>query len=344
VQPHGYVIVAVLATLGLQAMSALGQQLTSNILTTNSPFVGYLENPPWIKETTYVESHFHRVLENGEVKAQFWINMTNRGGIQPSGFFIEELTTPKYSPVFKAVRGMSDHYYWSAQTNSKVGSSLSLSSRRAGEGESETNLDQIVGEEFREKLQRLRHFGLPALLTNSFRLIDRGQFKAQTVDGYEVQGKFLGVSNNRPLALRYNFEGATNDIVDIKYAYAPGEELPNYFEYVELRNGKPYHDPHSDWLHPVTNWILTLDYGIEEDISNGYTPAMFFSNLTNFTIVISSNGMRYEAKQSGKLAPVDTSIPRLPDRERRAPLIGALVIFLFVGGLTVWKLRSIGRK
>lgn len=332
-----------LAMVESEPISTMAQTAGDNLLTTNSPFVLYLQNPPWIKEMRYVESRISRIGEQGKVVATFWAYHTNLAGIQPSGFFNEELPSPnKYTLDDKLIRGVSDRYYWSTQTNAKTGSSLLLSPTRPEEGGTESNSAQRVGKEFEEKLERFRHFGLPTLLTNSFKLVGHDRFEAQTKDGYALDGKILSATENRPLIITYSLGGATDDVFTVKYAYKPREDLPNYFECREFRHGKAYGNPHLDWLRPVTNWIEKVNYGISEHITNGYSPNMFYTNLDTFSITIWSNGMRYAIGASGRRMAVPNYIPEFPGSESGHNFAFPIVflISLLAGGFFVWWFRS----
>jgi hypothetical protein len=331
--------------LGLPPVAATAQTADANLLTTNSPFVLYLQNPPWIKEMVYVESQpWVAHYPPPQIEKKGWDNITNRAAIQPSGIFREMLSDssggPARLPTERIVQGVSDHYYWNAhkdQPGTSI-SSLAFSSRRAEEGASEKNINFINYQRTKATIERIRYFGLPPLQTNSFKLAGHDQFEAQTADGYELDGKILTAANDHPLNLTYTLGGSTNDVFAIKYAYKAGEDLPAYFERTELRNGHLYGSPH-------TNWIESVNFGIDTTVTNGYSPSVFFTNMAIFThMIMESNGQRYVIGESGDKKLIDeTPPPQLPGQNghgRGGVIVAFIIIFLAAGGVAVWRLKQ----
>ena len=78
--------------------SAFGQDSSNSsgsLLTTNSPFVLYLQNPPWIKKLVFVENVFNEAGPTPEhITLRAWVNETNVVAIQPSGMYLIRLTPP----------------------------------------------------------------------------------------------------------------------------------------------------------------------------------------------------------------------------------------------------------
>ncbi|HET7625318.1 MAG TPA: hypothetical protein VFM25_08630, partial [Verrucomicrobiae bacterium] len=69
----------------IQVLCWTGASASSEpLLTTNSPFVLYMQNPPWIKELIFIKNAF---AEGGPVPGQInvkgWVYETNRLAIQP---------------------------------------------------------------------------------------------------------------------------------------------------------------------------------------------------------------------------------------------------------------------
>ncbi len=335
--------VAILISQGFSPISVIGQSANSEeLLATNSPFVVYLQNAPWIKDMVYVESQFHRAVSGdkpGKSDRTTWINATNHAAIQPSGLFIERLTGspfgPKRTPDQRLVHGISDHYDWNAEIDENRIGRLSLSSKLPSEGASEKNLSTRNSKLVEKLVNRIRHFGLPPLRTNSFRLLDQNQFEAVTDEGFVLSAKIQASSNNNPLALTYILEEITNDVFSITYGYPHGGTLPTYFEYREMRNGRPYGIP-------TTNRILTVSYGIDESVAKGYSPSAFFTNLAIFTrILIESNGQRFLIKENGQASLIDESPPPpLPGKEKKGKAFTIIIIFLIAGGLVVWRVHQ----
>ena len=88
-------------------------------LTTNSPLVAYLSDPPWLKNFLVVEGI---LFESGpsidKIEKRERVNITNRVRIQPNGFFKDQIIpSPSSKQVSSsdqdhAMSGMSDRYYW----------------------------------------------------------------------------------------------------------------------------------------------------------------------------------------------------------------------------------------
>ncbi len=327
--------------------SGWGQTDDFNLLTTNSPFVLYMQNPPWIKEMYFAKNYF---VEEGSTPGQItkkeWVNATNRLAIQPSGMFYEPsilvLPGDPALPLQRVVKGISDHYYWDAEImhgQTMHGQSLALSSRRPEEGGTDTNHLQLLLEALKnDDINPARFLGFPPLLTNSFHLIDNDKFAAITAESEPVEGEILDASDNRPLKLKYALNGNTNNYVSIIYKYETAGELPDYFERREPGNRRKY-------ARDLTNWIVSASYGVDSKIQNGYSPSMFFSNLSIFThIVIESNGMRYDLKSEGGITPANEKYVPLDEIMGRAhhKLFTSMTIIIFlVGcGFFIWKVST----
>ena len=275
--------------------------------------------------------------EPGQEKVKGWVDSTNRVAIQPSGMFFELLNpspvpyTPPASSTQKVVQGISDRYFWEANLDRH---DMSLSPRSAEEGGSENNrLQQLLKIEQQLDIEPTRYFGFPPLRAGSFKLTAQNHFMAATTEGRLLSGEILDAYNDRPTQLKYSLDTDPNNYVLITYRYGSGE-LPNYFERHQPRNRYEY-------LRDKTNWILLANYGTDPTIHEGYSPSMFFSNLTVFThVILESNEHRYvvmpnkEAKQiSETYAPLPPTLPpTLPLHQAPRIIVAAILIVFFVGG------------
>lgn len=328
----------------IQSVSAEGTNAFVNtLLTTNSPFVLYLENPPWIKEMCFVENIFWEAgPEPGQEKVKGWVESTNRVAIQPSGMYFELLNpspvpfTPPASSTQKVVQGISDSYFWEANLDRHE---MSLSPRGAEEGGSENNrLPQLLQMEQQLDIGPARYFGFPPLSAGSFKLTAQNDFTAATTEGRLLSGEVLDAYNDRPIQLKYSLDNDPNNYVIITYRYGSGE-LPIYFERHQPRNKFEY-------LRDKTNWILLANYGVDPTIHEGYRPSIFFSNLTVFShVILESNEHRYvvmpfkEARQiSETYTPLPPTLPpTLPVHRAPRIIVAAVLIVFFVGGgIFIW--------
>lgn len=308
-------------------------------VTENSPFILHLLNPPWIKDVRYVESQFCQIGRAGQTEKEFWVDITNRAAIQPSGMFIEQLTALPFEPG-KQVRGISDRYFWKvndAMSGSNIHGQLILSPTQVEEGASKANSGQIVAELCQQQLERLRHFGFPALRVNSFSLLNGSRFEAVTLEGIALEGKILNSIGNRPISLTYRLTNNPTENYSVRYEYnSSDQELPSSFEYAGFRNGLE--------LGKYTNRIEEVHYGLDSEIQHGYSPSMFFTNLASFSHVITwSNGVRYQIIQGGKLSgPLSEKQRAYPEnvKLRRAVVIAILSISLIVGGIIILMARN----
>ncbi len=321
--------------------SAFGQDSSNSsgsLLTTNSPFVLYLQNPPWIKKLVFVENVFNEAGPTPEhITLRAWVNETNVVAIQPSGMYLIRLTPnpagfgPPASPKQLVVQGVADSYFWQASRDLHY---LALSSKLPQAGGTESNNLQRLWKMFLQwDINPVRYFGFPPLRPGSFCLGGSNQFAAVTEDGQDVAGEILSASNNRPTRLKYFIGSDIDNPVSLIYQYGPGDALPNYF--VRLDPGNPY--PHR---RERTNWILTASYGIDTNVQKGYTPAMFFSNSGDFSrILIQSNGERYLVTSNGLSLVPDKYVPPpfLPHQHSEMVTVVILMIFLAGSGLFVWK-------
>lgn len=313
-------------------------------LTTNSPFVRYLQHPPWIKELRFVRSEFTQVGTGpGHITAEGWIHSTNQVSIQPSGMLYQPLSVGVMPPGVPnigggpAFQGISDHYYWNAQPAQHY---LALSSRRPEEGGTDTNHLQILTEVLKKwNINPVRYFGFPPLLENSFHLTADNQFEATTTEGIPLAGEVLLAADDLPLQLKYFLNGHASHSTLINYKYG-GDDLPNYIVCHEpwnpLKNNQD-----------TTNWIESAVFGLDTNIQKGYSPSMFFTNLAIFThTLIESNGGRYRVEPKGGMeskAVVERYVPSdeaagVRHRRWRVPVV---ILALLVGsGLVVWKARQ----
>lgn len=338
-----YLTIALTVCLG-QPISGVAQEVASGLLTTNSPFVLYLNNPPWIKEMRFIQNaHWMAGKTLQSINRQGWANLTNRVAIQPSGMYFESLSGSPGGPPWtnnqRLIQGTSDHYYWNAGINEAGEGVLSLSSRRPEDGAFKDNLSSRVMRIREHELDRVRYFGLPALATNSFILVNQDRFEAHTTDGFAINGNIVTASNNRPITLSYSIGDSGADVFAVKYSYDPSQKLPIYIERQDLRNGHPYGDT-------ITNRIEYADYETDESITNGYMPKMFFTNLAVFTqILVESNGLRYVIGQNGKHHLVDESLPRpLPEKGGGKVTFFVIIVFLATSGLFILRVRQRNQK
>ncbi|HET7625126.1 MAG TPA: hypothetical protein VFM25_07665 [Verrucomicrobiae bacterium] len=305
------------------------------VLTTNSPFLRYLNNPPWIKDISFrVSVHFKAGRIPGHVDREEWGSITYTGALQPTGFVLEPITFPPkgFGPPamtgMRTVAGLSDSYYWSAYWggDSLVAErALTLSSTHSDLGGSDKNVGQIAVQAFIKSIEKQRFLGFPNLRTNSIKL--RGSsFQARTADGDILIGNVLSVSNDLPLFLRYHGEADSAAITTIHYRYAPNNPVPDYFE-ITSRATKG---------ETQTNWIEKVEFGVEPSLTKGYAPSMFFTNLDTFdTVIIYSNGNRYQLKSKvGMVALPDGPMPELPHSIiSRKMTLGILIFAAVIGWL-----------
>ena len=331
-----------LVCLGFQAATGVAQEAAPSLLTTNSPFVLYLENPPWIKEMRYVISKFNVAKSaSGQILSQGWINTTNRLAIQPSGMFFETLNpnpvpfTEPASPTQLLVLGVSDRYVWQGNIDSHL---FAFSSQIPEDGGSENNHLQIVTKVTQQwDINPVRYFGFPALRNNSFQLVGHDRFEAVTIADEPLAGEIMIASNNQVIQLKYGLKGNTNDYTMVTYKYGAGSELPNYLERKQLRQDG------SKYGLDLTNWIEGVSYGTDSEIQKGYAYSMFFTNFAVFTqIVLESNGQRYLISQNGGMSSVNERFisPVFGKGHSRIVTIMFLIIFLAASVVFVWRISQ----
>ncbi len=313
---------------------------SKQLLTTNSPFVLYMENPPWIKKMLLVQSVFTESGPGpGQETMKGWVKYTNRVAVQPSGMYFESLNpnptpfTEAASPTQRVVLAVCSRYIWQADVDSH---SFSYSFKSPQLGGSESNLQAMVVKIRMEySINPARYFGLPPLLPGSFRLTDYNHFTATTTKGDPLKGKIQNAVGNRPTRLSYFLGGNTKDSVLLQYRYMLNGELPSYIVRQEPNNRWKYR-------RNLTNWILSASYGIDLHIQHGYTPDMFFPDLAIFNhFIVSSNGLRYDWTRQGLKPVVERYISpaeALGLQHGRAVPIVILLIFLSGSGVFVWQI------
>jgi hypothetical protein len=298
-------------------------------LSTNSAFAAYLWNPPWVKSVRYVQSmDYFAADEPGDKEQELWVNATNEAAVQPTGMFIWQLTPAPFGPRprkgDKHVVGVSSAYFWIADQTSH---GLELSPRPPARGASGRNGTEIVVRQLRSDLERVRHFGLPAVRPHSFRLFSDGAFEAETSEHRVLRGKITAGSRTRPLALEYRFLGEPGRRVSVTYSYRSAHgALPSSFRYAEWRGGRLFRQ--------YTNWTEKVRLGVDEPVRAGYRPSMFISNLDVLrTVRLWSNGTRYALTGQGRLRTVPDIVPGVPGRGRGhlAGVVCLLAAFAVLG-------------
>jgi hypothetical protein len=335
-----YQVHACLVIIGLLAidLTSSAQDNSSDLVTTNSPFVVYLQNPPWIMEMQFVKARLNTKLSPQNKIFQAWVNGTNRIAIQPSGMFWEDLTpnpvqfTEPASPTQRLVFGISEKNLWQGNIDSHM---ISFSYKNELLGGSESNHLQRLARIMTDRIiDPVRYFGLPALQVGTFRLVDGNGFTAITSRSQILEGRILTGSDGGVRQLQYWLDGNTNDYFLITYQYGEHGGLPNYIEQAAFRSGK---------IQPgicSTNWIEHATYGIDASVQNGYTYNMFFTNIASFELVcIESNGIQYLLSAQGVLRPIKNY-----SRQANGGKFGVktFVAFLLIvsAGCTILILRS----
>jgi hypothetical protein len=266
-----------------------------------------------------------------------WVNKTNQIGVQPTGFFFESLNpnpeffAPRPSSKQRVVEGVSDRQIWQGNIDSGL---FSFSSLRADEGWSPDNhLQILMNLRVLWEIDPIRFFGLPALEAESFKLGVSNSFQAFTAKGDLLSGFVLEAYNNLPIKLKYSVGTNFNGYFLIEYKYKKESELPWYFERSEFSNKERRG-------FTLTNWIEQVEYGINTNIQHGYLHDIFFTNYVFKTILINSNGARYQLLNDGKLKPMFEQYQQEKNKEikkRAFPVILVFVICNVFFGLFVLK-------
>jgi RNA polymerase sigma factor (sigma-70 family) len=292
----GTAIVAI--TYAAEASHTLNKAPT---LSPNSPFVRYISNPPWIKKMEYGRGIYTRGPEilnsNGASQDPIWTVTTNTFAVQPSGMYF---TINSSSAGTRLITGVDDKFSWVAMEGPKV---LRISPLVPDRGHW---LPLVEGG--KTQLEESRHFGLRPLRPGTFAMHEDGTFTATTVKDEALEGKILAVSNDRPLALTYHVPGQpsldfeTEVTVNITYQYssatAPLPASYGYSEIVRSRNRGNYgiaatrEQPWSA-ISPFTNYILNVEYGLDESITRGYSASMFLLDVGQYQTNVVSNGVVY---------------------------------------------------
>jgi len=269
-------------------------------LAANSEFVKYMINPPWIKQMTYAEwRKYVSGGEPGEINSIKWQLDTNLAALQPSGYFEQKLTLgflgtslDKTGAVEMNVYGVSEDFYWRAYS---LNHQLMLSPRKESEGACESNNPQLLSSWREDHLEKIRHFGLPALRPNSFNLGNDGGFSATTRDGKSVHGKVLTTDALRPMTLLYSVEGPPIEVFKVSYRYRSTNMLPSY---IEVCKAGSKDTPPGDLVSMVS--ISQVEYGIDPNGSAGYKPSQFYPDMQVFTWIEEwKNGQRYMVNADG---------------------------------------------
>lgn len=284
-------------------------------LNTNSAFVSYLRNPPWIKEVRFKRSQFVRVSANAtHPKAtNLWVIESYQAAMQPSGFYSERLPFPLPPPLSSphytnglGANGTSKNYYWAGfyggngADDARV---LYLEPQPSEPGASEKNGVHTSLEFYREHLEGIRFLGFPLLRPDSFQIGAGNSFTAVKGNGDRLDGRILEANKNRPTTLVYTNMGIE---VLVKYEYPEGQPLPNSFEIIQNGHGKLA-------VPPQTNWIDQIEYGLNDSITNGYSPAMLFADMSKFNhIVVWSNGVDYTLGPHGDMFARNHTPPPAP--------------------------------
>jgi hypothetical protein len=325
-----------------------GDDQNAPMLTTNSPFVLYLQNPPWIKKMQFKKSQVLKKVTGGRNGAKNVIIETFEGAIQPSGFYFERrqpsipgVTRPHegipwpHDPDERGMGGICNDYYWAAYwqgVSPGAVRNLSLDPRHPEEGASDKNTVRDVMGLYLIDLENIRFWGLPELRPNSFELKGDNQFMAVTAKGDLLNGKILTVSDNKPLELTYSLNTGSASAV-IKYQYGPNQPLPNYFEISRTMNGRPV-------VAPQTNWIDRMEYGLAGEIQSGYAPSLFF-DLSKFThTILWSNGVDYTLGSDGSMI-ANNHVQRPPvlgdmKTERHELARWVMISIIFVSAMAAW--------
>jgi hypothetical protein len=273
---------------------------TSGVLSTNSPFVRYLSNPPWIKKMQFAHGNYTSpgFLNTNPPAGLIWSVFTNALGVQPSGSYFMMTST---SPGIRVVAGVDDQVYWSAWEKPRT---LEITP---------VTPDARVGtpmlESMRPRIEELQYLGLRGLRPGTFAIHKDGSFTATTLKDEPLEGKILKVSNDRPLALTYHFINSDAPVarveltVNLTYQYASTTDpLPASIGRTEKaivrqrgQNGTEMIQENDRSAFASTNYILSVEYGLDESISNGYTPSMFFPDVDQYKAQVSmiSNGVTY---------------------------------------------------
>jgi hypothetical protein len=229
------------------------------LLTTNSPFVLYLENPPWVKEIQFKQGHFFEIGKTpDQIDRTQWADMEMRGAIQPSGFYLETLTAsppgfgPPPLPGRRTLGGSSIDYFWTAfysGSSNNVPHVLTWFPQRPEAGASPSNYPQETVKNYFNILETIRFLGLPVLQTNSLRLGDMNQFNTVKNDGSLVAGNILKAINGKPLILNYTIDSDPSSLFQVIYYYTNGQDLPVGFDLIAPQKSNFYTPPKQTGLN-----------------------------------------------------------------------------------------------
>lgn len=338
------------------------------LLTTNSPFVVYMQNPPWIKEMQFKKGWSVEVGAAGKMRMSPPVTATFNASIQPSGFYFERHNpppvpgfsipndphppaqglTPPYNPDERGMGGISKDYFWTIYWGgSSTGAErdLNLDPRRLEEGGLDKNETRSLLGLYFIDMENIRFFGLPELRPNSFELLEDNQFKAVTVKGELLNGKILSARDGKPLELAYNVDtepkGSSHSI---RYLYGDNQPLPNYFEVGQALNGRAFGAPQ-------ISSIDRMELGLDDKIQGGYSPSMFFPDLGKFNhVIVWSNGVDYTLKPNGgMIANNHMQLPPVfPNSKLERPKLARMVMLTIIFGSAVvaWAVmrRTKGRE
>jgi RNA polymerase sigma factor (sigma-70 family) len=259
-------------------------ELVGATLSANSPFIRFLSETPWIKRLQFVHGNF-AVTNTNPNAGMVWVRFTNTFGVQPSGSYIS------LSP--RMFSGVNDQVYWSANEKMRL--------LRVTPVDPDTRYNPIV-ENFRSRMEEAQYLGLPALRPWSFVMHEDGSFTATTLKDELLKGRILKASNDRPLALTYQFisqgtpAGTEEFNVSVIYQYvsevAPLPSIIGRMERSQVRQQSVFSGPNQsmtingdrDGLSISTNYILSAEYGVDSSITNGYSATMFFPDANQYRL------------------------------------------------------------
>jgi hypothetical protein len=270
-----------------------------------SDFAKFLSNPPWIKQITYAQWKENSIGgQPGTVESAKWVLETNLAAVQPGGFFEQNLTLNPGGPWAKAgekrIFGMSENYFW--HTYESVLHQLFLSPGPQQEGASDQNNPQRIAGWKEAHLQKIRHWGLPALRPNSLNWRDDGEFSATTRQGESLHGRILAADSVRPVALIYSVGGNASNVFRVDYRYRSTSTLPSY---IELGNSGKDDAAHSRRVTMMVS-ITQIEYGSDPRISRGYEPSQFFLNIKVFNdIQFWKNGEQFAVAPNGRQVKIE---------------------------------------
>jgi hypothetical protein len=299
---------------------AAAEARVDSLATDNSPFVQYMQDPPWIRQMQFRQVFSDKKAAPGqtpEVTAP--LLATYKGAIQPSGlYFVRRLPPPPpggmtipndpdppargkvmpYDPERRGAGGISKDHYWAVfweGSSPAAGRELTLDPQSPNKGGSAENQLRVLIQLYDEDMERVRFFGFPALLAHSFTVTESNTFSALTSKKVHISGQFLSATNGRPESLQYTLDNeAKNSFHHLTYHYREKNDtmLPDYFEETRIASGRAFG-------YPEGCWIDQLDAGMDEKVTAGYEPSLFFEMKGINHTVLWSNGVDYTVASDG---------------------------------------------